>query len=133
MRTVLGALLLVVALLMVQVSPASARDFDLTFERGKSYGVMSNSVVRGDRDHYYFGANVGQMLTVGISSVEDNAVVELYVKSGGEWFPVEQPVDTRVLYGALPESEGGQYRLTVGGTRGNASYDLFVGISAAGR
>ena len=133
MKRVLGALLSVAGLLMVQVSPASARDFDLKFEPGKSYGVMSNSVVRGDRDHYYFGANPGQMLTVGISSVEDNAVVELYVKSGGEWFPVEQPVDTRVLYGALPPSDGGQYRLTVGGTRGNATYDMFVGIAVVGR
>ena len=133
MRTVLAVILAACTLLMTQVASANASDFDLTFERGKSYGVVSNSLVRGDRDNYYFGARAGQIVTIAISSLEDNAVVELYIKRGGEWLYADTPPDARTLYGALPESDGGQYRVTVGGTRGNATYDLFVGISAAGR
>jgi hypothetical protein len=133
MRTMLGApvaaLMAAIVLMLLPVSPAQAADFDLTFQPGKSYGVMSNSVVRGERDNYYFGARAGQMVTIAISSLEDNAVVELYFKRGGEWILAEAPPDTRTLYGALPDSEGGQYRITVGGTRGNATYDLFVGIA----
>lgn len=129
MRTVLSILLAVTALLMTPVGPARAADFDLTFEAGKSYGVASNSVVRGDRDNYYIGARSGQMVTIAISSIEDNAVVELYFKHAGEWILAEAPPDSRVLYGALPDSDDGQYRITVGGTRGNATYDLFVGIA----
>lgn len=134
MRVVLTVLVAAVALLVAPVSPASAADFDLAFQAGKSYGVMSNSVVRGDRDNYYFGARSGQMVTIAISSIEDNAVVELYFKRGDEWLLAEAPPDSRVLYGALPDSDDGQYRITVGGTRGNATYDLFVGIAVvAGR
>ena len=133
MRTVLAVLLALSTSLMTQLGSANASDFDLTFERGKSYGVVSNSVVRGERDNYHFGARAGQIVSIAVSSLEDNAVVELYIKRGGEWLYADTPPDTRTLYGALPESDGGQYRVTVGGTRGNATYDLFVGISAAGR
>ena len=41
-------------------------------------------------------------------------------------------MDARSWYGDLPPSQGGQYRITVSGTRGNATYDMFVGIAAAG-
>lgn len=129
MRVVLTVLVAAMALLLAPVTLARAADFDLSFEAGKSYGVMSNSVVRGDRDNYYFGARPGQIVTIAISSIEDNAVVELYFKHAGEWILAEAPPDSRVLYGALPDSDGGQYRITVGGTRGNATYDLFVGIA----
>jgi hypothetical protein len=93
---------------------------------------MSNSVIRGERDHYYFGARAGQTVTIAITSLEDNAVVALYVKRGGVWMLADAPDDSRVLYGTLPESDGGQYRITAEGTRGNATYDLFVGIAAEG-
>jgi len=64
--------------------------------------------------------------------VEDNAVLEFWVKRNGEWLPTDSGLEPRTLYGTLPESDGGQYRIVVGGTSGNATYDMFVGISAAG-
>ena len=106
MRSLLTVLVAVAALVFAPVRSASAADFDLAFQAGKSYGVMSNSVVRGDRDNYYFGARSGQMVTIAISSIEDNAVVELYFKRGGEWILAEAPPDSRALYGALPDSDG---------------------------
>ena len=123
-------------LLMAQVSLAGERDFDLTFSSGSIYTVESNSVVRGDRDRYYFNAQAGQSISLAITSNEDNAVIQLLYKRGGEWLAVpgtEAEPDLRVWYGALPSSESNQYRIDVGGTRGNTSYDLFVGIAAVSR
>ena len=113
-------------------SHVEARDFDLAFASGKSYAVVSNAVIRGDRDYYAFGARAGQTITIAITSLEDNAVVALWFKIDGEWVMADTPPDSRVLYGELPTSDGGLYRIEVGGTRGNATYDLFVGIAAAG-
>ncbi len=118
--------------LYAPVSHAADRNFDLAFASGKSYAVVSNAVVRGDRDYYSFGARAGQTITIAITSLEDNAVVQLWFKMDGQWIQADTPPDSRILYGELPESSGGQYRIEVGGTRGNASYDLFVGIAAAG-
>jgi len=118
--------------LCLPVRQAEARDFDLAFASGKSYAVVSNAVIRGERDYYAFGARGGQTITIAITSTEDNAVVQLWFKLGGEWIVADTPPDSRILYGELPISDGGQYRIEVGGTRGNATYDLFVGISAAG-
>ncbi|MCC7372771.1 MAG: hypothetical protein IT306_30445 [Chloroflexi bacterium] len=127
--TVLSVLLLVTAL---HASPAEARDFNLSFVPGKSYGVVSGAVIRGERDNYVFGARPGQFISVAVMSAEDNAVVELSIRQFGAWVTLDDQYETRTLYGELPESEGGQYRLSVGGTRGNATYDMFVGISAVG-
>ena len=134
MKRMVFSLVAAVAMsLLVQAQGAAARDFDLAFVPGKSYAVVSNSVIRGDRDHYYFGARPGQFISVAITSLEDNAVVEVWYRQAGEWLPADVPPDTRTLYGALPPPPGGQYRITVGGTRGNATYDLFVGISVVGQ
>lgn len=116
--------------LLLSVAPAAARDSDLAFEAGKSYAVASYSVIRGERDTYYFDARPGQLISIAITSLEDNAVFELDSRQGGDWYPAGGPSEPRTWYGPLPPSDGGAYRITVGGTRGNATYDLFVGISA---
>ena len=136
----LGLSLLIVStvLLMAQVSLAADRDFDLTLTSNLRIStVKSNSVIRGDRDRYYFSAQAGQLISIAIASLEDNAAIQLGYKQGGAWIVVpgtaEELGNTRVWYGALPSSESNQYRIDVGGTRGNSSYDLFVGIAAVGR
>ncbi|MGK7877385.1 MAG: hypothetical protein AB4426_30030, partial [Xenococcaceae cyanobacterium] len=123
-------------LLMAQVSLAGERDFNLTFSGGSIYTVESNEVVRGDRDRYYFVAQEGQPISIAITSGEDNAVIELLYKRGGAWLAVpgtEAGSEIRVWYGALPSSESNQYRIDVGGTRGNTSYHLFVGTAEVSR
>ncbi len=123
--------------LMAQVSLAGDNDFALTLTSSLRIStVKSNSVVRGDRDRYYFRAQPGQLMTLAIVSLEDNAVLQLLYKRRGAWLAVpgtEAGRDTRVWYGALPISESNQYRIDVSGTRGNTSYDLFVGIAAVSR
>ena len=131
-RAVLAIVAVFLLSFCLTVGHAEARDFNLAFASGKSYAVVSNAVIRGERDYYSFGARGGQTITIAITSLEDNAVVQLWFKLDGEWVAADTPPDSRVLYGELPTSDGGQYRIEVGGTRGNATYDLFVGIAAAG-
>lgn len=120
--------------LMAQVSFAENFDFNLTFDNSSSIStVVSNAVVRGDRDRYYFEAQAGQNISIAIASWEDNAVIDLFYKSGEAWVTVpgtDAANDIRVWHGTLPSSESNQYRIDVSGTRGNASYNLFVGISS---
>lgn len=114
-----------------RASMADDRDFNLTFGgSSKISTVKSNEVVRGDRDRYYFRAQAGQPISLAITSREDNAVFQLSYQLGGTWKAVPGTEEGRVWYGVLPPSQSNQYRIDVGGTRGNASYDLFVGISA---
>lgn len=91
------------------------------FEPGTSSAFLSNSVVRGDRDVYLLGAQGGQTMVVSISALEDNAAFSI-VSPAGEILVLEA-VDEELL---LPNT--GDYQVIVGGTRGNASYDLFIAI-----
>lgn len=122
---------LALGIVAISVAPVAAdsREFALAFEPGKSYGLVSNAVVRGDRDFFLFDARPGQRITIAITSVEDNAAFDLEVRRGDAWLPLPEAVEQRAWYGPLPPSESNNYRIAVGGTRGNASYDLFVGIS----
>ncbi|NJM23998.1 MAG: WD40 repeat domain-containing protein [Richelia sp. RM1_1_1] len=113
------------------ISNTNSRALNLTFDKEKISTVVSNSVIRGERDKYYFNAQSGQRTSMAITSVEDNAVFQLSYKQGGIWREVPgtaEGQDTRVWYGQLPASESNSYEISVGGTRGNATYDLFVGI-----
>ncbi|NJN11439.1 MAG: WD40 repeat domain-containing protein [Richelia sp. RM2_1_2] len=114
-------------------SNSGSRGFNLTFDKQKISTVVSNSVIRGERDKYYFNAQPGQWTSIAIASIENNAVFQLSYKQGGIWREVpgtEEGKDTRVWHGKLPKSESNSYQISVGGSRGNATYDLFVGISA---
>lgn len=96
------------------------------FAKGKSSATLSNSVVRGDRDTYILGAKAGQRMTVRITSLENNAVFQIegphgeYLEGAGE---VDDATSVTVT---LPDT--GDYRIIVGGTRGNATYKLTVSI-----
>jgi WD40 repeat protein len=114
-------------------SNTGSRTFNLTFDKEKISTVVSNSVIRGERDKYYFNAQPGQWTSIAITSIENNAVFQLSYKQGGIWREVPgaaEGQDTRVWHGKLPTSESNSYEISVGGTRGNTTYDLFVGISA---
>lgn len=128
-----GVILLIASIASLSSQISSARDFNLEFNgSSKISTVESNAVVRGDRDRYYFNAKEGQRISIAVTSFEDNAVLELSYRKGNQWIAIpnaKEGEDARVYYGTLPEAESNQYRITIGGTRGNATYDLFVGIS----
>lgn len=96
------------------------------FLRGNTTATLKNTVVRGARDRYTFGARAGQKMTVSITSVERNAVFTIYTPGGGTLEGAGEGEDASNWSGALPSS--GDYVIEVGGTRGNANYTLKVKV-----
>ena len=98
----------------------------IRFQPGADSATVTTAVIRGTRDIYLLGAGQGQMMTIRIESLENNAVFDVEA-------PPSQKGSRRVLTeaastwsGKLPAS--GDYQIVVGSTRGNASYKLFVKI-----
>ncbi len=91
------------------------------FAPGRSSADVSNSIVRGERDVHLLGASGGQQMTLLITSLEDNAVFDVVSPSG--YILTREAVNTTLL---LPHT--GDYQVIVGGTRGNTSYELKIGI-----
>jgi hypothetical protein len=97
------------------------------FARGKSSTTVSGAVVRGDRDRYYLGAKKGQTMSVKITSLEDNAVFQVFLPGEQEALAGAGEGDDATNWsGELPEDA--EYVIVVGGTRGNATYKLTVSI-----
>ena len=105
-----------------QEPPAAIR-----FARGRDSAEVRGSVVRGEVRRYSLNARAGQRMQVRISSIEKNAVFQLYRPRNGEPMPgAAEGQDAQSWSGALPVA--GTYLLVVGSTRGNASYTLRVSI-----
>ena len=98
----------------------------IKFARGKNSATVSNSVIRGDRDTYILGANGGQTMSVRITSLENNTVFQIESPDGSFLPGADEGDDTMKWTGELPSD--GDYKIIVGGTRGNASYRLTVSI-----
>lgn len=125
-RTFSTFLILALALSLASMAAADGVKKRIKFARGKSSTVISSAVVRGDVDTYTVGAKSGQRMTVKITSVEKNAVFQIQTPSGIYVAGADEGDDAMSWSGALPET--GDYRIIVGGTRGNATYKLTVGI-----
>ena len=128
-------------LLLSLCNGAYAKQFDqgeIKFARGSSSATLSNTVIRGDRDLYALSAGAGQWMEVKISALEDNAVFSLAIAQYGTEPEALKGAgeldDATYWYGQLPDpaySKNGKKNaidIIVGGTRGNASYDLSVTI-----
>lgn len=97
------------------------------FAKGKSGAEIKSTVVRGDRDVYKLSARAGQVLQVSLKSLEDNAVFQIVQSQTGKYLKgAAEGQDTKKWNGALPAT--GEYRIIVGGTRGNATYTLMIHI-----
>jgi Tol biopolymer transport system component len=100
----------------------------VTFSPGSQSATLKGSVVRGERDEYLLDARAGQQMSVRISSLEDNAVFQIYEPGRNRTLPrAGERDDAREWSGELPTS--GDYTIVVGGTRGNATYTLRVTIT----
>ena len=97
------------------------RTIRVKFDRGASSKTVKDSVIRGTRDIYLLGANKGQQMNLNITSLEDNAVFDV-VSPNGQILQQE----VRNWSGKLPAN--GDYQVVVGGTRGNATYELTTEI-----
>jgi hypothetical protein len=98
----------------------------IRFARGKSSATVSGAVVRGDRDTYNVRAKAEQLMTVSISSRENNAVFQVKGPDGEYLQDAGEEDDARGVTNILPYD--GDYKIVVGGTRGNATYRLTVSI-----
>ncbi len=99
----------------------------IRFAAGESSASVQGAVVGGDRDQYLLEARAGQWMTVDIAAVEANAVFAIHEPGGGRSLPGSGETDDANRWsGELPTS--GDYTVSVGGTRGNATYTLYVSI-----
>jgi hypothetical protein len=97
------------------------------FAKGTSSTTIRGAVIRGERDRYYIGAKAGQKMTVKISSLEKNAVFQIYFHGEEESLPGAGDGDDATNWsGELPIDN--EYVIVVGGTRGNATYTLAISI-----
>ena len=95
------------------------------FQKGQSAATFEGGVIRGDRDIYILKASKNQTMTVTITSVEDNAVFQIKDTKTGKFLKGAADGDDAVSFmGTLPSN--GDYKIIVGGTRGNASYTLNI-------
>jgi hypothetical protein len=97
------------------------------FKRGTSSAKLEGGVVRGSRESYGLTARQGQIMTVRLSSLEDNAVFTIRKPDGATVAGTEEGRDAKGWTGKLPAS--GSYAIVVGATRGNASFTLEVSIT----
>ncbi|BAZ06116.1 hypothetical protein [Calothrix sp. NIES-3974] len=104
-----------------QETSATKKPVRVSFPKGASSTTVKNAVVRGDRDTYILGAKQGQTINLKITSLEKNAVFEVIAPNGQTLIP-----EATTWNGKLPVN--GDYQVIVGGTRGNASYELAVEI-----
>lgn len=98
-------------------------DETIRFEPGGTSATMSNAVIRGERNRYTLEAGAGQTMIVSIGSLENNAVFDIYGPDGAA-------LATEGTSASIVLPSDGSYVIIVGGTRGNASYDLTVEIPA---
>ncbi len=99
----------------------SVRTQAVYFDSGKSSTTVSNSVVRGDADLYTLNAQGGQAMKLSITSGENNAAFSVVDPTG-------MILGTELTDKDLILEHTGEYQIIVGGTRGNATYDLAIAI-----
>jgi hypothetical protein len=118
--------LTVLSLAFTCITSADGITKRIKFVKGKNTATVSGALLRGDLDTYIVDAKEGQMMRVKITSPEKNAVFQIkdangeYLKDAGE---EDAATD---LTSNLPKT--GDYKIIVGGTRGNASYRMTVSI-----
>ncbi len=105
---------------------ASDDDQRIEFAQGADYGSVAGATEVGTSDGYIVQAEEGQVMTVVVASVEQNAAVTVTAPDGS----VLEPSGGPVFVGTLPAA--GDYRLEVSGQPDNSAttYGLVVHIAA---
>ena len=98
------------------------------FPLGESSTVLEGSVMPGERNGYLLEAQAGQQMTVHVTSAEDNAAFIIQAPGGAQTLiGAGESDDAMDWSGELPTS--GDYKISVEGKRGKASYRLDVSIT----
>lgn len=135
MRPIVASL----ALALLSASAVAQEVREIRFAPGSSSATVSGAVVRGTRDIYSFSARKGQKASIDASAVESNVAITVW-RPGTRLGAADEDIQGKALPGAgegedaqrwagsLPET--GRYLIVVGPTRGNATYQLRLGIVA---
>lgn len=118
--------LLAVALVAAISTQADGVTKRIKFAKGKHSATVSNSVIRGEVDTYIVGAEAEQMMTVRVTAIENNAAFTVQGPDGEYLQDAGEEDEARQVTNTLPYN--GDYKIIVGGTRGNATYRLTVTI-----
>lgn len=126
-------LLLTMVIFIALLNTALAKGIrqEIKFEPGKSSATLEGAVVRGDRDEYTLAVKAGQVMSVLITSGENNAVFQIYRQVAGSWKPLkgaDEEDEATQWKNKLPGKGNEHLKIVVGGTRGNATYTLEVAI-----
>jgi hypothetical protein len=93
----------------------------------KSGQTISGSVIRGERARHLVKARAGQTLDVSITSDESNAVFQIYLPGEKETLPRAGETDDATKWSGKTPTDG-EYVISVGPTRGNATYKLTYSV-----
>ena len=105
------------SLSVAKPNPAKA----ITLTPNTSSKRVEETVIRGTKNTYLLAARGGQLVNIEVTSLEENAVFTIIAPNGDSLLQ-----ETFSWKGVLPET--GEYQIVVGGTRGNATYNLAVAI-----
>lgn len=67
------------------VTEAEDRRLELSFSPNSISTVVSEELVRGNRDHHYFTAQKEQFIAIALISLENNAAFSLLYRQNGMW------------------------------------------------
>jgi hypothetical protein len=118
--------LLILSILFSSFAMAKGVKQNVVFPKGQHGTTIGGSVIRGDQDTYILRAKAGQTMTVNITAPENNAAFVIYQPNRKTLPKAGEGDDANTWVGTLPTK--GEYRIVVGGTRGNADYSLTIDI-----
>jgi hypothetical protein len=122
---VLTALVFIIVLIIN--TGAQETEKTLKFKKGESSAVVAGSLLRGEEVSYILKANKDQNMVVTISSTENNAVFRIKDRTSRYYLDGAGEIDDAIKWqGSLPSD--GEYKIIIGGTRGNTEYTLKVYI-----
>lgn len=123
----LRCVLLILATLLLAVSaPANDRTIPVRFAPGATGTQLVEGIARGETATFVLGARAGQKMWVSVTSVEDNAVFEVFAPNDESLGVSYSKRGAQVWYGQLPQS--GDYKVVVGTTRGGAEITVDLSI-----
>jgi hypothetical protein len=124
-------LTMVVFIASLNTALATGLQQEIKFEPGKSSATLEGTVLSGDRDEYTLAVKAGQVMSVLITSEENNAVFQIYRQVAGSWKPLkgaDEEDEATKWKNKLPGKGNEHLKIVVGGKRGNATYTLEVAI-----
>lgn len=93
----------------------------------KSGQTVTGSVVRGERARHVVKAKAGQTLEVSVTSDESNAVFQIYAPGEKDTLPGAGETDDATKFSGKVPADG-EYVISVGPTRGSATYKLTYSV-----